>query len=135
MEKVIFPDIEKVLVADLKAALLDREESYAQNVYVSTIKPAVDKKPYPSRIITFRNDGGPRLDHVRKLERIGVNIWCDTYADANALTRLVEALLEDLTGEEIKMVNITLSGVRVNEEGPQEHRYITLELITKGTNL
>jgi uncharacterized alkaline shock family protein YloU len=57
------------------------------------------------------------------------------YEYANALTRLVEALVEDMTGTEVKMVDITLSGVRVEEEGPQEHRYITLEVITKGVNL
>jgi hypothetical protein len=61
MAKVIFPDIEKVLVRDLKAALTPRTEPYAQNVYVSTIKPAADVKPYPARIVTIRNDGGPRL--------------------------------------------------------------------------
>lgn len=135
MEKVIFPDVEKVLVASLKAALAARTENYAQNVHVATIKPAADVNPYPSRIVVLRGDGGPKLDHVRKMERIGVTIWADTYADASKLARLVEALTTDLTGPEIKLVNVVLSPVRVAEEGAQECRYLTLEVITKGTTL
>ena len=69
------------------------------------------------------------------MERIGVTIWANTYAEASSLARLVEALTTDLTGPEIKLVNVVLSPVRVAEEGPQECRYLTLELITKGTDL
>ena len=46
MEKVIFPDVEKVLVASLIAALAARTEPLAQNVHVGTIKPAADWTTY-----------------------------------------------------------------------------------------
>jgi hypothetical protein len=133
--QVIFPDVEKVLVAGLKAALKERKELCTHGVEISTIKPAPDKKPYPKRIIVIRGDGGPELDDVRKIERVGVNIWADNYADASDLARITEALMKQLTGAEIKKVEIILSPVRVDEEGPQEHRYLTLEVTTKGTPL
>jgi hypothetical protein len=132
---VIFPDIEKVLVAAIKNELNARSESYAQNVHVSTIKPAADVKPYPSRIVTIRSDGGPKVDWVRKLERIGINVWADTYADASNLARLIEALSVTLTGDEIKLSRVALSPTRIDEAGPQEARYLTLELIVKGSTL
>jgi hypothetical protein len=132
---VIFPDIEKVLVGALTAAISARTESYAQNVVISTIKPSPEVSPYPSRIITIRGDGGPELDYVRKEERVGITIWADTYSDASNLARLVEALVKGLTGEYIKLVEINLSPVRIDEAGPQECRYITIQCITKGTAL
>ena len=135
MPAVIFPDVEKVLVAALKAELETREESYAQNVYVATIKPAADQTPYPGRIIVVRSDGGPKLDWVRKSERIGITVWADTYADASDLARLIEALSITMTSDSIKLSQVVLSPVRVDEAGPQECRYMTLELITKGSTL
>lgn len=135
MEEVIFPDIEKVLVAGIKSALSARSENYAANVLVATRKPAPDFSPYPAKIVTVRNDGGPQLDHVRKQERVGISIWADTYADASDLARLLEALLKQMTGEEIKLVEIALAPVRVDEEGPQECRFMTIQVITKGITL
>lgn len=135
MAAVIFPDAEKVLVRDLSAALAARVEPIAADVWVSTIKPAADQNPYPSKIVTIRNDGGPQLDHVRKLVRIGLTIWADTYQDASELAQLVEALVKQLTGTEIKFVKITMAAVRVDEAGPQEARYMTFEVILKGTAL
>jgi hypothetical protein len=135
MPAVIFPDIEKVLVAAIKAELATRTEAYAQNVFVATKKPAPDVKPYPARIIAIRSDGGPKLDWIRKSERIGITIWANTYSDASDLARLIEALSITLTGDEVKLAQVILSPVRVDEAGPQECRYMTLELITKGSTL
>lgn len=135
MPAVIFPDIEKVLVAALKAELAQRSETCARNVYVATKKPAPDKKPYPRRIIVIRSDGGPKIDWVRKLERVGITIWADTYEDASDLARLVEALSMTLTGEEIKLANVALSPTRIDEAGTQECRYLILELTVKGSTL
>jgi hypothetical protein len=132
---VIFPDIERVLVAGIEEALAARSESYAQDVYVATIKPAPDLVPYPERLVIVQSNGGAELDHVRKQERLGLTIWANTYADANALSRLVEALIKTLTGNYIKQVSIALSPVRVAESGIQECRYMTFEVITKGSEL
>lgn len=135
MPAVIFPDVEKVLVAAIKSELSARTESYAQNVTVATKKPASDVTPYPSRIIVIRSDGGPKVDWVRKIERIGITIWANTYADASNLARLIEALSVTLTNDGIKLSSVVLSPTRIDEAGPQECRYMTLELIVKGSDL
>lgn len=132
---VIFPDVEKILVAGLKASLDSREEAFTDSVYVSTKKPGPKTTPYPTKIITIRSDGGPQLDDVRKLERIGINVYANNYADASDLSRMVAALVRGLTGEYIKFVEIILSPVRVDEESQEEVRYMTLEVTTKGTTL
>jgi hypothetical protein len=132
---VIFPDVEKVLVQAIKIALQNRPETFAQNVYVATKKPAPDKKPYPSRVVTIRSDGGQEIDWVRKLERVGVSVWCNTYSDASELARLLESLFRTMTGEHIKLTRVVLSPVRVDEASEQEARYMTLEVIIKGTDL
>lgn len=132
---VIFPDIEKVLVAGLKAALAARVEPIASNVYVATKKPAPDFTPYPSKIVQIRADGGPQLDDVRKTERIGVNVWCATYADANELSYFVAALMKTLTGDHVKFVNMVLSPIRIDEASTEEHRYLTFELVVKASTL
>ena len=134
-EEVIFPDVEKVLVAGIKVALSTRTESYAQNVVVSTIKPAPDVSPYPSRIITIRSDGGPQLDYVRRQERVAITIWANTYSDASDLSRLIEALVRQMTSESIKLVETVLSPVRLDEAGQQECRYMTIQVISKGIDL
>lgn len=132
---VIFPDVEKVLVEAISTALAARTEPVAEDVHVSTIKPAPDFTPYPSKMVVVRGDGGPQLDWVRKLERVGITIWADTYAEASDLARLLEALLKEMTGDEIKLVTIVLSPVRVAEESPAECRYLTIEVTTKGIEL
>lgn len=132
---VIFPDIEKVLVAGLKAALLARSEPIAANVHVATKKPAPDFSPYPTKIVVIRADGGPQIDDVRKTERIGINVWCDTYSNANELSYLVAALMKTLTGEHVKFVNMVLSPIRIDEDSTEEHRYLTFELIVKASTL
>lgn len=132
---VIFPDVEKILVAALKASLATRSETYAQNVHVSTKKPAPDFSPYPSKIVTIRSDGGPLKTDVTKLERVGINVYADAYDVASDLSKLVEALMRSLTGEYIKLVEIILSPVRVDEMSEEEVRYMTLELVVKGSNL
>lgn len=132
---VIFPDVEKVLVADIKTKLTARSESYTNGVTVATIKPAPDVSPYPSKIVVIRSDGGPELDHVRKLERVSVSVYANTYADASNLARMVQALFRTTTGEDIKQVTAVLSPVRVDEEGPQQARYMTFEIITKAKTL
>lgn len=132
---VIFPDPEKTIVSGLVAALEARTEPVASGVYVATKMPPASLVPYPSKIVTIRSDGGPKLDEVRQFIRIGVNVYADTYADASELAYLVDALAEDLRGEQIKMVTTVLSPTRVPEDSEQEHRYLTWEIITKGSTL
>jgi len=131
---VIFPNVERILVAGLSAALEARTETYAADVLVTTKKPAADAVQ-PARCVVIRADGGATLDDVRKTERVGITVWADTYADASDLAHLVAALSKSVTGADIKKVDVSLSPTRLGEENQQEARYLVLELIVKGSNL
>ena len=135
MGEVVFPDIELFLVTALQNQLDASTEPVASGVFVGVKKPRTDTNPYPPKTVIIRSDGGADLDHVRRSERVGINIWCPTYGEANDLARLVAALIRGVTGTEVKNVRIGLHPTRIDEDGPEEHRYLTAELVVKGTNL
>jgi hypothetical protein len=132
---VIFHDVEKTIVNGLTSLLESRTEPIAADVFVATKKPSASLVPYPSKMVIIRSDGGPKADYVRQILRIGVNVWAETYAEANELSYLVDALGEELRGEVIKMVSTTLAPTRVPEDSEEEHRYLTWEVVTKGITL
>lgn len=132
----IFPDVEKLLVARLKSNFQSSSEPFASNVTVATKKPAAEVSPYPARIVTVRTDGGLGLERgLTKTERIGVNVYAATYADANDLARLVEAWMRTFTSGDIKRVETTMSPVRVDNNAKEEQRYMTFELVVKASTL
>lgn len=135
MNKVIFPDLEKTIVNGLQSLLDGRTEPMATDVYVATKKPPTDFTPYPEKIVTIRDDGGADLDSVRRLSRIGINVWATEYATASGLAHLINALKDDLLGDEIKMIQTNLSPTRLPEESQEEHRYLVWEVVVKATNL
>lgn len=135
MNKVIFPDLEKTIVNGLQSLLDGRTEPMATDVYVATKKPPTDFTPYPEKIITVRDDGGADLDGVRRLSRIGINVWATDYATASGLAHLINALKDDLVGDEIKWIKTNLSPTRLPEESQEEHRYLVWEVVVKATNL
>lgn len=136
MMATIFPDVEKLLVSRLKSSLQSSTQSFTSNTVVATKKPAPDVSPYPSRIIVVRADGGLELvSGLTKTERIGVNIYAENYSVASDLARLVEAWMRTYNFGDIKRVETTMSPVRVNNEGKEEQRYMTFELVVKASTL
>ena len=132
----IFPDVELLLVSRLKSSFQSASQSYASGVVVATKKPSAEVKPYPSRIVTVRADGGLSLElGLTKTERIGVNVYAANYSDASNIARLVEAWMRSYTFGDIKRVETTMSPVRVNNEGKEEQRYMTFELVVKASTL
>lgn len=136
MNQTIFPDVEKLLVARLTSAF----EAFpslpiAENVAVSVKKPAADVKPYPSKIVTVRSDGGSDNEPgVIRRDRVGVNVYAETYAEASELAALVDSILRASIWGEIKWVEVSLSFTRVDNEGPQEQRFASFVIVTKATN-
>lgn len=132
----IFPDLEVLLVSRLSDALNQSGETVAEDVVVSVKKPAPNVSPYPSKIVTIRCDGG--FDEERNIvrrEAVGVNVYCEDYRTANELARLVEALLRGLVGGEIKLVEMTLSPVRVDNPAQEEQRFMTASIVTQSVEL
>jgi hypothetical protein len=132
----IFPDVEVLLVSRLSDALNQSGETVAEDVTVSVKKPAPNVTPYPAKIVTIRSDGG--FDEERNIvrrEAVGVNVYAQDYKTANDLARLVEALLRGLTGGEIKLVEVTLSAVRVDNPAQEEQRFITASIVTQSVEM
>lgn len=132
----IFPDLEVLLVSRLSDALNQSGETVAEDVVVSVKKPAPNVSPYPAKIVTIRSDGG--FDEERNIvrrEAIGVNVYAQDYKTANDLARLVEALLRGLAGGEIKLVEVNLSAVRVDNPAQEEQRFMTASIVTQSVEL
>lgn len=127
---VLFPDVELWCAGWLRSALAGRTEPYAQNVYVGNTVPS----PRRDRMVTFRRDGGPRLDQVRELARVGVNVWATSERDATDLARLVAALLWAAPdGAPVLRAQQVSGPSPVPDEQPR--RFMSFELTVRGTNL
>lgn len=131
----IFPDIEKLMVARIKDGLLASSDPVASNVLVSVSKPPADEIPYPSKIVTVRSDGAVQLArNLTRSEMIGVNVWTESFSDGAKLSQIVDSLIRDCAAGEIKLVETTMSSVRVDNDGPQEQRYMTFRITTKAND-
>lgn len=130
---VIFPDAEAWAIGYLKPALAARTEPFASGVTVTNKAP----KTMPARLVTVRDDGGPRLDDVRKVASIGVNVWAASMADVSDLARLVAALLEAAPGSGPVVAHLSTSGpYPVAEEASEKpHRYLSVDLSVRGEPL
>lgn len=130
---VVFPDAELWATQWLRNALSDRAESYAQNVYVSNAVPSTRR----DRMVTFRRDGGPRLDVVREVARLGVNVWGRTEQEATDLARLVRALMWSAPNDGPPVYRVAdLSGPSpIADESGQPRRFFTLELTMRGAEI
>lgn len=132
----IFPDLEVLLVSRLSDALNQSGETVAEDVVVSVKKPAPNVTPYPSKIVTIRSDGGIQEErNIVRREAVGVNVYCQDYRTANDLARLVEALLRGLVGGEIKLVEMSLSPVRVDNPAQEEQRFMTASIVTQSVEM
>lgn len=126
------PDVELWATTYLRAALGDRDESYAANVYVSNRVPTQRR----DRMVLVRRDGGPRLDQTREAARLAVRVWDTNEQDCNDLARLVRALLWAApNGDPVLRVRDLSGPSSVPDESKVHQRYMVLEVTVRGTNL
>ena len=132
---LIFPDIEKTLVAYFKQALEDSGSELAADVRVATKHSQPDETTPSKQLVIIAAYNQDTIDRVTKLASVTLEVYADDYATASSLAFLVEALARECTGPEIKRVETRLGPVRTNEEGQQERRSLDLEVIVKGADL
>jgi N6-adenosine-specific RNA methylase IME4 len=128
MMAVIFPDIEKTLVAYFQTALA------AESVRVGTKKAQPDETQ-PSKEIVLTVAYNAEQSYVMKTASLMIEVYAEDYATANELSLLVEALVRDCVGEEIKKAEVRVGPVRIGEESQLEKRYLDVGLVVKGTDL
>lgn len=124
---IIYPDIEQILVAHLKATL-------PNDVYVATKKAPADVTQPAKQVVIVGNYAGT-LDVVRREATVTVDVYASDYLTASDLARLVAAVIVEPPAEHIKFAEIALGPVRLTDEGPQEKRSLSVDLIVKGSNL
>jgi hypothetical protein len=128
----IFPDLSSWASDYLRTAIAARPEPYASSVTVTGYWP--EGKAMPARLVTVRDDGGPRVAPVMKRVSLAVNVWAATEADCSDLSLLVAALLEDAAGSGPVIAHDGSTGpVRVRDSTP--HRYLTADLLVQGEQL
>lgn len=131
----IYPDVEPLLIARIKSGLAALSAPVTSGVTVAVKKPAPDVSPYPTKIVTVRADGGAEISRgLIKSEMIGVNVFASTYKDASELALFVEAIVRASNWGDIKMVETTMSPVRVDNEGKEEQRYMTFRIVVKASD-
>jgi hypothetical protein len=126
----IFPDVESILVERVVDALDAETDPIAAGVFVSVRKPPPNLSPYPSKIVTIRTQGASTLTpDLLRLEAIGVNVYAESYGDANSLARIVESVIRAAYGGYLKRVDATAAPTRVNNDGKEEQRYFTFNIV------
>ena len=132
---LIFPDIEKELVAYFNQALENIGTDLATDVRVGTIHSQPDQETPHKQIVIIGSYNSDTIDRVTKFATVTIEVYADDYATASSLGLLAEALVRESTGQHIKRAEVRLGPVRTNEEGQQERRSLDVELIVKGTDL
>lgn len=127
---VAFPDVELWAAGYLRTALAARTEPYAAGVFVSNAVPSTRR----DRMVIVRRDGGPRLDAVREVARLGVNVWGSTEQEVTDLTRLVRALLWAAPDGKPVCKAVENSGPSSIPDA-QPRRFMTFELTVRGSDL
>lgn len=123
---VLFPDVEIALITYLKSVL-------PNGVLVATKKPAADATQPVKQVIISAAYNGER-DFVAKVVSLTVDVYADTYANANSLGLLVESKIRGCVGDPIKKATVLLGPVRTAEPSEMEKRSLDIELIVKGSN-
>lgn len=132
---LIFPDIEKTLVAYFSQALQNTNTELAEDVRVATKHSQPDENTPSKQLVINAAYNADTLDRVTKLASVTLEVYADDYATASSLAFLIEALARECTGDEIKRVEVRLGPVRTGEETQQERRSLDLEVTVKGTDL
>lgn len=132
---LIFPDIEKELVAYFKQALENLGTDLASDVRVATKHSQPDENTPNKQVVIIGSYNSETTDRVTKLASVTIEVYANDYATASALGLLVEALVRECTGSEIKRAEVRLGPVRTNEDGQQERRSLDVELVVKGTDI
>jgi len=129
---LIFPDIEKVLVAYFDDALAAVGTELASDVRVATKHSQPDEELPEKQIVIIVAYNSESDARVTRLATATIEVYAEDYATANALGLLVDSLIRQATGPEIKRAEVRLGPVRTTEEGKQERRSLDVQLVVKG---
>lgn len=123
----------------LRTAVAARDEPYTDAVTVRTQKPTAtdtDLPPASGRVVTIRDDGGPRGPDVTKTVTLGVNVWADDEGECVDLALMCAALLESSPGSGPVLSHVSTSGpFPLPDQSQKPHRYLSVDLLVSGSPL
>lgn len=123
---VIFSDIMAHLVTRLKTALT--AEGY------TTTRVGIKADDSDSQVI-IRRDGGTRDSKTITSSVIGVNIYETSYANAEALALVVEAIFDDLPDGNPIVATSVQSSIQDVTDLQGERRFLRFAVTHRGSNL
>lgn len=123
-----FDDTELWLTGWLRSKLTARPESVTTGAVVTNTVP----NPRPPRLVQVRRDGGPKVNAMQEVARVGVNVWAATEADCADLTRLTRAILSGAAGQgPVRRVTEISGPSPIPDTTPR--RYFVVELLIHGS--
>ena len=130
---VVFPDVEKLLVAHLQTTLNARYGSGV--VRVATKKAPAETSPYPSReVVVAAQYQGVRENVLQEVTAV-VDIYANTYENASDLALVTGALVVTISRDYVKRAVVTVGPIRLLEDSTQEKRTLSVDLTVKGSTL
>jgi hypothetical protein len=120
---IIFPDVELWATDYLRYAL---PRYGVSGVFVS------NRRESQKTAVWVRRDGGPTLDQVREVARLGVNVFAPSEQEATDLALTVSALLRAAAdGDPVVRVEQPSGPSPVADNQPR--RFMSFELTVRGT--
>ena len=126
---VIYPDIEKILISYIKSTL-NIIAGY-ETVYVSTVKSGKDNLNEVIITGSYNTD----ITKVTRNASAVIDVYGQSYNEANTLSLLVDAIIREATVEGIKRVDVVVGPTRTAEASQSEKRSISIDLTVKGNDL
>lgn len=124
---IIFSDLEVILVDYLKEKFAELE--------MDDIKVSVKKsKQNDIKEVIITANYNDEITHVHRNASAVLDIYAPTYAEANSLSLIVEALIREATVGDIKKVEVVLGPTRTTELTTSERRSISVDLVIKANN-
>lgn len=130
MPGIVWPDVEAAFITHMQTALAASAAPAAAGVHVGRMQTTA------TRQVIVRDDGGPRIGDVRATARIGVRVLAETWPDCADLAALVVALIGAWPdGKPVAAVSSLSRGYPIADESAIPERYITAELVVRGSSL
>lgn len=124
---IIFPDLELTVVEGLA--------DYFEGVRIGTKKLPANQQPATQIVVTATYAGEKTVSPVLRFAGIVLDIYADDYGTANSLALEAAAVLQTLTGENVKHVKLVSGPTRMGSDTGQEHRAISAEVVVKANDL
>lgn len=124
-----------IIFADLEIGIVEGLADYFEDVRVGTKKLPADQQPSSQIVVTATYAGEKTGVPVLRYAGIVLDIYADDYGTANSLALEAAAVLQTLTGNDIKHVKLVSGPTRMGSDTGQEHRAISAEVVVKATDL